>query len=93
MLNTTKLPPPQPGRKFKDFITLFVFAGLITISFLALLWFLGIISSSLFFDAKDFSLEFVENVIHGGALLAVLIMFFAIGNCLVVAFRYWRGKK
>jgi len=93
MPNTTKLPPPQPGRKFKDFVILFVFAGLITVSFLALLWFLGIISSSLFFDAKDFSLEFVKNAIHGGALLSVLIMFFAIGNYLAIIFRYWRCKK
>ena len=97
MSDKIKLPPIPPGQKCKGLAIKFVLATtfcFVIFSLATLLfWFLGIITSSLIFDAKDFSLEFTKNVIHGGALFAVLILFFVIGNCLVIAFRYWRNEK
>ncbi len=95
--NKIKLPPIPPGQKYKGLVIKFILATafcFVIFSLATLLfWFLGIITSSLIFDAKDFSLEFTKNVIHGGVLFAVLILFFAIGNCLVIAFKHWKNKK
>lgn len=95
--NKIKLPPPPPGELVKSFLSKIFIAIFIAVAFfsavLSVFWFFGVIVSSLFFPAKNFSLNFTQNVIHGGAFLASLILFWAIGNCIQMIFARVGKKK